>query len=185
MTLREGDMRRAFTYIENGPAVLVTTHDDVRDDIMTISWMMVMDYACHIAISTGPWNESYQRILDTRQCAVCVPGADLLDVCIRCGTVNGSKADKFQENHLTKAKGRRIQAPLIGECLACLECELEEAYEERGVLFFRTVNLWENTERKERRVLHANGDGTFFADGELYNRRREMKKWVPEGSERF
>jgi flavin reductase (DIM6/NTAB) family NADH-FMN oxidoreductase RutF len=184
-SLIKGDIRRAFTYLESGPVVLVTTHTAERDDIMSISWMMVMDYEAHIAISTGPWNESYQRILDTKECAVCVPGADLLDAAVRIGTVNGSEEDKFAANHLTRTPGEVVQAPLIDECLACLECRLETVYPDRGLLIFSTERLWENPGRSERRTFHANGDGTFFADGEFYYRRDAMKKWVPEGCERF
>jgi len=34
---------RAFTLIEPGPVVLVTTHDGTKNNIMTISWTMVVD----------------------------------------------------------------------------------------------------------------------------------------------
>ena len=54
-----------------------------------------------------------------------------------------------------------------------------------GMLVLDGVQLWENLRKKERRVLHANGDGTFFADGEFYNRRKKMKSRLPEGVKRF
>ena len=47
------------------------------------------------------------------------------------------------------------------------------------------VQLWENPEKEEHRLIHANGDGTFFADGEFRNLREEMRQWVPVGSERL
>ena len=54
----KGDIRRAFTYLESGSVLLVTTNDGSRDNVMTISWQMVMDFTPRIAISTGGWNES-------------------------------------------------------------------------------------------------------------------------------
>ncbi|MGN0837722.1 MAG: flavin reductase family protein [Pyramidobacter sp.] len=183
--MQHGDIRRGFTYLEPGPVVLVTSSSDGRDDIMTISWHMVMDFTPHIAISTGPWNESYQRILDTRECVICVPGVDLIDAAVTIGTTSGSRVDKFRACGLTKLPAERVRAPLIAECLACMECRLEEAVERRGLLIFRGIGLWENPARRERRTFHANGDGTFFTDGELLNRRRQMLKWVPEGCIRF
>jgi flavin reductase (DIM6/NTAB) family NADH-FMN oxidoreductase RutF len=183
--MQQGNIRRAFTYFESGPVLLVTTHDAGTDDIMTISWHMVMDFSPHIAITTGPWNESYQRILDTKECTLCVPGVDLLDAAIRIGTTNGSKVDKFADCHLSKLPGRSVRAPLIGECLAALECRLEQVVDDYGILIFKGLRLWENPDRMERRTFHANGDGTFFADGELFNRREAMRQWVPEGCERL
>lgn len=183
--MNRGGLERAFTYLESGPVILVTSSLDGRDDIMTISWHMVMDFTPHIAITTGTWNESYQRIIDTKQCVVCVPGVDLLDSAIRIGTTSGSRTDKFAENGLTKLPADSVDAPLIGECLACIECELTDMVHEHGILIFRGVRLWENEEREERRTFHANGDGTFFADGELLRRRDDMREWIPDGCERL
>ncbi|MFH1422941.1 MAG: flavin reductase family protein, partial [Planctomycetota bacterium] len=36
--MRELKLSKAFTLIESGPVVLVTTHDGQKDNIMTISW---------------------------------------------------------------------------------------------------------------------------------------------------
>jgi flavin reductase (DIM6/NTAB) family NADH-FMN oxidoreductase RutF len=37
-------LSKAFTLIESGPVVLVTTHEGKKNNIMTISWNMVMDF---------------------------------------------------------------------------------------------------------------------------------------------
>lgn len=48
------NLNHAFTLIEPGPVVLVTTHDGGKDNIMTIScWTMVMDLKPVYAITTG------------------------------------------------------------------------------------------------------------------------------------
>lgn len=183
--MRKADLQRAFTWFESGPVTLITSSRGDRDDIMTISWQMVMDFTPHIAITTGPWNESYHRIIDTKECVICVPGVDLIDQAIRIGTTSGSAVDKFSENSLTKLPAETVNAPLIGECLACLECRLADVISAHGILIFEGTQLWENPDRTEKRCFHANGDGTFFADGELYNLRDNMRQWVPEGCERL
>lgn len=183
--MKKADIKRAFTWLESGPVTLVTSSEDHQDDIMTISWHAVIDFIPHIVISTGPWNESYDKILHTKECVICVPGADLIDEAIKIGTTNGSSTDKFKENRLTRLSANKVNAPLIGECLACLECRLEDVVDDYGLLIFKGIQLWENSERKEKRCFHANGDGTFFADGELFYKREDMRKWVPEGSERL
>lgn len=56
--MEELKLSRAFTLIEPGPVVLVTTHDGARANIMTITWTMVMGFSPTFAITTGPWNHS-------------------------------------------------------------------------------------------------------------------------------
>ncbi len=53
---------RAFTLIEPGPVVLVTTNDGQKNNVMTISWTMVLDFAAGFAITTGPWNHSFAAL---------------------------------------------------------------------------------------------------------------------------
>lgn len=36
--MRQLKLSKAFTLMESGPVVLVTTHDGEKDNIMTISW---------------------------------------------------------------------------------------------------------------------------------------------------
>ena len=59
-------LSRAFTLIEPGPLVLVTTNDGRKDNVMTITWTMVLDFQARFAITTGPWNHSYIALRETR-----------------------------------------------------------------------------------------------------------------------
>ena len=183
--MKKGDIKRAFTYLESGAVLLVTSNDGSKDNVMTISWQMVMDFTPRVAISTGGWNESFETLLKTRECCLCVPAFDILDKVVGVGLVHGSQCDKFERFSLTKARAAKVRAPLIADCLAAVECRLEDYVERHGLLIFRGVQLWENPEKEDRRIIHANGDGTFFADGEFRNLREVMRQWVPEGSERL
>jgi flavin reductase (DIM6/NTAB) family NADH-FMN oxidoreductase RutF len=42
--MEEMEIGKAFTLMESGPVVLVTTHDGNKNNIMTISWTMVVDF---------------------------------------------------------------------------------------------------------------------------------------------
>lgn len=44
---------KAFTLMESGPVVLITTNDGKKSNIMTISWTMVMDFSPMLTITTG------------------------------------------------------------------------------------------------------------------------------------
>ena len=183
--MKTGNIRRAFTYLESGAVLLVTTNDGAKDNVMTISWQMVMDFTPHIAISTGGWNESFETILKTKECCLNVPAFDMVETVVNVGTVHGSDCNKFNAFSLGRAKAKKVKAPIISDCIAAIECKLEDYIEQHGILVFKGVQLWENPDKEDRRLIHANGDGTFFADGEFRNLREEMRQWVPEGSERL
>ena len=183
--MRKGKLEKAFTYLESGAVLLVTSHDRKKENVMTISWQMVLDFTPRIAICTGPWNDSFDAIIRTKECTLCVPAADMLDKAVGIGTVHASECDKFKFFHLKKQKPTRVKAPLIADCLAAIECRVVDYVKKHGILVLDGVQLWENPRKKERRVLHANGDGTFFADGQFFNRRQEMKSRLPEGVKRL
>ncbi len=54
--MRQLNLSKAFTLMESGPVVLVTTRDGNASNIMTISWTMVLDFTPKFAITTGEWN---------------------------------------------------------------------------------------------------------------------------------
>ena len=60
--MKKMQINKAFTLIEPGPVVLVTTNDVEKNNIMTISWTMVVDFTPQFAITTGPWNHSYTAL---------------------------------------------------------------------------------------------------------------------------
>ena len=184
-SVKKGDIKRAFTYLESGAVLFVTTGNGKKDNVMTISWQMVLDFTPRIAICTGSWNESFETILRTKQCCLCVPAVDMRDKVVGIGTVHASECDKFKHFRLKKESPAKIKAPIIANCLAAIECKLIDYVEEHGILILDGVQLWENPRKKERRMIHANGDGTFFADGEFYNFRKEMLSRLPKGAERF
>jgi len=183
--MRKGNLEKAFTYLESGSVLLVTTRERKKDNVMTISWQMVLDFTPRIAICTGGWNESFETILRTKQCTLCVPAVDMIDKAVGIGTVHASECDKFKHFHLKKQKAAKVKAPLIAACLAAVECRLVDYVKAHDILVFKGVQLWENPLKKERRVIHANGDGTFFADGEFFNLREQMRSRLPEGVERL
>lgn len=181
MSMVELPIEKAFMFIEPGPVVLVTTNDEGKNNAMTISWHMVMDFTPRIALSTGPWNHSFTTFMRTKECVIAIPTVDLAEKVIRIGTCSGAKVDKFKEFSLTPLPAKGVEAPLIGECLACLECKVIDYVESHGIVVLQAERVWCDNDRKERRTFHANGDGTFVVDGETIDYHSLMGKWVPEG----
>ncbi|MCI1823588.1 MAG: hypothetical protein LKI76_06615 [Megasphaera sp.] len=63
---KESNINRAFTWLEPGSVLLVTTNNG-KNNVCTISWYMVMDFSPHIAITSGNWNQSFDTIPCTRE----------------------------------------------------------------------------------------------------------------------
>jgi flavin reductase (DIM6/NTAB) family NADH-FMN oxidoreductase RutF len=179
--MRQLKLSKAFTLIEPGPVVLVTTSDGSRNNVVTISWTMVLDFTPVFAITTGEWNFSYTALRRSRECVIAVPTVDLLDRAVGIGTCSGADTDKFAKFRLTAVPAKVVKAPLIKECLANIECKVIDIVARHNIVVLQAVAAHFDTARKERRMIHAVGDGTFIVDGRRIDRRKMMASKIPVG----
>jgi len=174
-------LNQAFTLMEPGPVVFITTNDGLKNNLMTISWTMVMDFTPRFAITTGPWNYSYAALRKSRECVIAIPTVDLIDAVVGVGTCSGADTDKFAKFALTPLKARHVGAPLVRQCLANIECRVMDIVKRHNIVVLEAVAAYFDSSRKEKRNLHAVGDGTFVADGRRFNRRKLMRSKLPAG----
>jgi len=174
-------MNRAFTLIEPGPVILVTTNDGQKDNVMTISWTMVLDFSARFAITTGSWNYSYAALQESRECVISIPTVDLIDTVVGVGTCSGADTDKFTKFKLTPLRARHVRAPIIKECLANIECRVVDIVTQYNIVVLEGVAAYIDNARKEKRTLHAVGDGTFIVDGRKIDRKEMMQAKLPSG----
>jgi flavin reductase (DIM6/NTAB) family NADH-FMN oxidoreductase RutF len=179
--MQELELSKAFTLMESGPVVLVTTHDGRKDNIMTISWTMVMDFTPVFAITTGVWNHSFAALRKHRECVIAIPTVDMLDTVVGVGTCSGADTDKFAKFQLTPLPGKHVAPPLIKECLANIECQVTDIIEKHNIIVLQAVAAYIDHQRKEKRMVHAVGDGTFIVDGRKIDRRKMMASKLPDG----
>ena len=179
--MRRLQLSRAFTLIEPGPVVLVTTHDAGRNNVMTISWTMVVDFTPVFAITTGAWNHSFAALRKNRECVIAVPTVDMLDRVVGIGTCSGADTDKFARFRLTPVRGTVVKAPLIDECLANIECKVVDIVGKHNIVVLEGVAAHLDSARQEKRTVHAVGDGTFVVDGRRMDRRAMMASKLPGG----
>ncbi|MDR2711298.1 MAG: flavin reductase family protein [Burkholderiales bacterium] len=172
---------KAFTLMEPGPVVLITTHDGRRDNIMTITWTMVLDFSASFAITTGPWNYSYAALKKTKECVIAILTVDMLDTAVGIGTCSGREEDKFEKFGLTRAKAKHVRPSLIEQCLANIECRVVDIIERYNIVILQGAAAYFDSSRKEKRLLHAIGDGTFVVDGRKFDRKEMMRSKLPDG----
>jgi len=175
-------LSKAFTLIESGPVVLVTTNDGKKNNIMTISWTTVMDFTPQFALVTGAWNFSFSALRKEKECVIAIPTVDLLDKVVGIGTCSGQDTDKFAEFRLTAVKGKHVKAPLIKECAANIECKVVDIVSKHNIVVLEAVAAHIDPLRKETRRIHAVGDGTFIVDGRKMDRKKLMASKIPAGA---
>ena len=180
VAMKKMQLSKAFTLMESGPVVLVTTNDGQKNNIMTISWTMVVDFTPLFAITTGPWNYSYAALRKFRECVISIPTVDLIDEVVGVGTCSGADTDKFKKFGLIPVKGRHVRSPLIKECLANVECKVVDIVKRHNIVVLEGVAAYFDSSRKEKRTVHAIGDGTFVVDGRKLNRRKMMRSKLPD-----
>lgn len=179
--MRSLELSRAFTLIEPGPVVLVTTHDGRKNNVMTISWTMVLDFTPLFAITTGAWNHSFAALRKSKECVIAIPTVDLLDEVVGIGTCSGANTDKFSKFKLTAVPSTVVKAPLIQECLANVECKVVDIVRKHNIVVLEAVAAHIDPAPKEKRTVHAVGDGTFIVDGRRLDRKKMMASKLPEG----
>jgi flavin reductase (DIM6/NTAB) family NADH-FMN oxidoreductase RutF len=179
--MRKLPLNKAFMLLEPGPVVLVTTSNAGKNNIMTISWHMVMDFTPQFALLTGPWNYSCKALVKNKECVIAIPTVDISRKVVGIGTCSGADTDKFEKFGLTPLKAGNVQAPLIRECLANIECRVADYVKKHNIFVLDAVGAWIDPGRRERRTIHANGDGTFTVDGRKLNYRKLMQSKLPAG----
>lgn len=174
-------LKKAFTLIEPGPVIMITTYDGIKRNIMTLSWSMVMDFTPQFAILTGPWNYSYNALVKTKECVISIPAVELSEKVIQIGSCSGKDTDKFEKFKLTPLEAESVKAPLIKECFANIECRITDHIKKHNIFVLNGITAWINDKQKEIRMFHAVGDGTFTVDGRKINYRKIMLKKIPAG----
>lgn len=180
--MRRMRLSKAFTLMESGPVVLVTTHDGKKNNVMTISWTMVVDFTPAFAMTTGAWNYSFAALRKTRECVIAIPTVDMLDTVVGIGICSGEDTDKFARFDLTPVRARFVGAPLIKECAGNIECKVVDFVEKHNIVVLEGVAAYTDASRREKRVIHAVGDGTFIVDGRTLDRRKMMASRIPDGA---
>ena len=175
----EFPLDRAFTFVESGPVLLISTRLNGKNNLMTASWHTSMGFEPTLGLCLGPWNYSYFAMIETQECVVAVPAADLLEQVVAIGNCSGETTDKFKKFALTPQPALNVEAPLVAECLYNLECRVvnRELVADYNFFILQGVRAWRHPSPQDPRSFHAVGDGTFVLDGEVIDLRRNMTKW--------
>jgi len=96
---------------------------------------------------------------------------------VGCGNSSGQKVDKFKKFSLTPVAAAYVQAPLIDECYANLECKVADTKLVTKYNFFilEVLQAWIDPMQKHPRTIHHQGRGVFMVAGETIRLPSKMK----------
>ena len=116
------------------PAVMVTCRDENgRPNVMTAAWAgTVCSDPVMVSVSIRKERYSHDIIAKSGEFVICTTNRKLAKVTDFVGVRSGRDLDKFaleNELHLTRAKAKHVNAPLIAESPVCLECKVTQILE--------------------------------------------------------
>jgi len=142
---------------------LLTCGSSGRVNIIAVSFCMpVSREPPMVACAIGRKMYSSELIQQTREFVINVPTQGLKRQIYFCGFLSGRDVDKFRETGLTPLPARHVDVPIIGECVAHIECRVEQAVDSGDkILFIATVvdaYADEDVEQGRRTVEYPTGD---------------------------
>ncbi|MDO5109623.1 MAG: flavin reductase family protein [Erysipelotrichaceae bacterium] len=116
------------------PAVMITCADDEgHDNVMTAAWAgTVCSDPVMVSVSIRKERYSHDIIRNSGEFVICLTNRKLTKVTDFVGVRSGRDMDKFAlegDLHITRAKAKYVNAPLIAESPVCLECRVTQVLE--------------------------------------------------------
>jgi flavin reductase (DIM6/NTAB) family NADH-FMN oxidoreductase RutF len=171
-------LSQVYRLLEPGPVVLVATAQRGRANVMPMSWHTMLEFEPPlVGCVVSNRNFTFDILKTTRECTINIPTVALAAKVVRCGNVSGRTVDKFQAFGLTPAPSSRLQAPIVAECYANLECKVIDAGMVARYNFFvlEVVKAWIDPARKDARTIHHRGKGVFMVAGRTIKLPSRMK----------
>lgn len=168
--MKDLPLDEVYQVLEPGPVVLLTTSQHGHPNVMTMSWHMMVEFtpplvAC--VVSSGDF--SFAALRATKECVIAVPAVELAKKVVGIGNCSGADTDKFATFGLTPLPAEQVQAPLIAECFANLECKVVNTrlVNSHNLFLLEVVKAWRDPAQKQPKTIHHRGYGTFAVDGEI------------------
>lgn len=169
MTKRNFPLAKVYTLLESGPVVLLTTAGKDGPDAMALSWYTLLEFVPPlVGCVVSNRDYSHARLKRSRECVINIPTVELAEAVVGCGNTSGADTDKFSTFGLTAHEAKQVDAPLIAECYASLECRVVDTRMVNAYGFFvlEVVQAWVDPVVKAPQTIHHRGKGRFMVAGD-------------------
>jgi flavin reductase (DIM6/NTAB) family NADH-FMN oxidoreductase RutF len=121
-----------FTYLLHpyNTSLVTCCNANGEPNIITIAWLIPMSVTPPlVGLSIRNTRHSYKLIKATGEFVLNIAPFDLAEVALYCGTRSGSQVNKFSDTGLSPIPAQKVRPPIIKECMAYLECRLQQDLE--------------------------------------------------------
>jgi flavin reductase (DIM6/NTAB) family NADH-FMN oxidoreductase RutF len=127
MVRRLCDVTDARRLLNPGPVAIVTTHWRGISNATPIAWTTPVSMEPPmVGVVVNPHRHTSDMIRFSEEFAINIPGPSLLKQTAFLGSQTGLNNNKLESSGLQIFSGMRIDAPLIEDCLAWIECGLHD-----------------------------------------------------------
>lgn len=171
-------LSKVYGLLEPGPVVLVSTAKEGRANVMTMSWHTMLEFEPPlVGCVISSRNFTFDIVKATKQCVINIPTVEQSKIVVDCGNTSGRTVDKFKEFGLTPAVASSINAPLIDECYANLECRVidDKMVPQYNFFILEVVKAWIDPKKEHPQTIHHLGEGAFMVAGETIQLPSRMK----------
>jgi flavin reductase (DIM6/NTAB) family NADH-FMN oxidoreductase RutF len=166
--MKELPLAKVYQLLEPGPVVLLTTARRGRENVMTMSWHMMVEFTPPlVACVVSDADYSFAALRATKECVIAVPAAEMAPKVVEIGNCSGRTVDKFAAFGLARAPARRVAPPLLPDCLANLECRVADTrlVNKYCLFILEVVQAWIDPAQADAKTMHHKGYGAFVIDG--------------------
>ncbi len=127
---RKVDLKSSIRNMPHFPTVLVGVGNSQNTNIITVSLVHIFSIdPPYIGIGIAPSRYSFSLLKEVPEFTINVPGSDLLEEVVGCGSESGRDVEKFSKYDLTPQRSSKVAPSGIEECPLTLECKVERDFE--------------------------------------------------------
>ena len=175
-------LAKSYLLLNHGPVTLVSSASGDRTNVMAAAWAMPLDFdPPKVLLVVDSQTLTRELIEASGEFALSIPCRRIADKVLAAGSLSGRDGDKFSRSGLETFAASRIEAPLIRDCVAWLECRVipEAANQKRYDLFIaEVVAAWADPAMfsdgrwhfpsEDLKTIHYQAGGAFFATGDSF-----------------
>jgi flavin reductase (DIM6/NTAB) family NADH-FMN oxidoreductase RutF len=170
-------LSEVYQLLEPGPVVLLTTAQKGRTNVMTMSWLTMVEFVPPlVACVVSSEDYSFAALVAEHECVIAIPAVELAPVVVKVGNSSGRAVDKFKKFGLTPRPAELVAPPLIAECFANFECRVVDTslVDKYNLFVLEVVKAWTDPKQQQPKTIHHHGYGNFVVDGKTITLKSKM-----------
>ena len=139
----------------NPVTLICTKKPDGSTNLATVSWWTYLSFnSGMIAYAMAKTSYSGERVRETKEVILTIPGAEIAKAVMGCGTASGRDTDKIEKNNIEMqdVPGSEIRVPVHSK--VAIRCSLKE-YHETGDHYLYICNVEDVLANEAEEALFA------------------------------